>query len=39
METPIFYEGFEKGETFYVRYDLDNDLDLDQYVELNFQSF
>ena len=41
METPIFYDGFEKGGKFYVRYDLDHDhdLDVDQYVEFNFQSF
>ena len=38
METPIFYDGFEKGGKFNVQYDLDDDLelDLDQYVEFNF---
>ena len=40
METPIFYDEFEKGGKFYVQYDLDHDLDLDlhvdQYVEFNF---
>ena len=41
METPIFYEGFEKVGKFYVRYDLNHelDLDLDHYVEFNFYSF
>ena len=29
MGTPIFYDGFEKSGKFYVRYDLDHDLDLD----------
>ena len=42
MVTPIFYDGFEKGGKFYVRYDLDHDhdldLDLDQYVEFSFSS-
>ena len=36
METPIFYDRFEKSGKFYVQYDLDHDFDLDQYVEFNF---
>ena len=38
METPIFYDGFEKGDTFSVQYERDHDLDLDldQYVKFNF---
>ena len=29
MITSIFYDGFEKSEQFYVRYNCDHDLDLD----------
>ena len=31
-----FFDGFEKNGKFYVRYDLNYDLDLDLYHEVDF---
>ena len=33
MVTPIFYDGFEKIEKFYIRYDFDRDLEIGRYVD------
>ena len=34
METPLFYDGFENSRKFYVRYELD--VDLDHEVDFDF---
>ena len=37
MVTPIFYDGFENNGKFYVRYDVDYDLDLDDEENFNLK--